>query len=161
MIFVFLDSKEEQTMARFAQHLEHDSDGRVIMYHGTTTLNAQEILRSGFKQSVDGLLGRGVYLSPDIEKAEKYPFGYKRYQKCIIKVAVDLGKVKRITYIGGLQKTWQYNGYDTAWVPANCGLVPSGLEEDCIFDPDRISIISVHANTMVEEDEETEQEYHC
>ena len=40
-----------------------------------------------------------------------------------------------------MQKTWMILGYDTAWVPPHCGMVPSGLEEDCVFDPRRISVV--------------------
>ena len=31
--------------------------------------------------------------------------------------------------------------YDTAWVPANSGVTPSGQEEDCVFDPARIRVL--------------------
>ena len=128
------------------QH-KYDSKGRVIMYHGTTKKNAREIVCSGFKPSRDGLLGKGVYLSRDIRKAQRYPtnLALSCTHRCIIKVSVDLGKVKRITYKdkGRLQKTWQYNGYDSAWIPPNCGLVASGMEETCVFDPKRVYVISI------------------
>ena len=32
-------------------------------------------------------------------------------------------------------------GYDTAWVPPHCGMVPSGLEEDCVYDTKRIVVL--------------------
>ncbi|KAK7884789.1 hypothetical protein WMY93_027912 [Mugilogobius chulae] len=38
---------------------------------------------------------------------------------------------------------WHYHGYDTAWVPPNCGMVKSGSEEDCVWDPRRIQIIDL------------------
>ena len=40
-----------------------------------------------------------------------------------------------------MQKTWMILGYDTAWVPPHCGMVPSGLEEDCVFNPARIVVL--------------------
>uniref|UniRef100_A0A3Q2XC02 PARP catalytic domain-containing protein n=1 Tax=Haplochromis burtoni TaxID=8153 RepID=A0A3Q2XC02_HAPBU len=114
-----------------------------IMYHGTTTACAQSILASGFRQSPDGMLGRGVYLTRDLEKASRYPIDHPDYDKIVIKVKVKVGKVKIIDYQDHpLQKTWHDHGYDTAWVPPNCGMVQSGLEEDCVWDPDRITIIS-------------------
>uniref|UniRef100_A0A672FHY9 PARP catalytic domain-containing protein n=1 Tax=Salarias fasciatus TaxID=181472 RepID=A0A672FHY9_SALFA len=113
-----------------------------VMYHGTTSSNADQILSSGFRQSSDGMLGQGVYLSRDLEKASRYPIGHPEYDRVVIKVVVNVGKVKRIDYQQHpLQKTWHNHGYDTAWVPPNCGMVPSGLEENCVWDPARIRII--------------------
>jgi len=44
-----------------------------LMYHGTPNLeNAALIEQNGFKASTDGLLGPGVYVSRDVEKARKY-----------------------------------------------------------------------------------------
>ena len=40
-----------------------------------------------------------------------------------------------------MQKTWMILGYDTAWVPPHCGMVPSGLEEDCVWSPERIIVL--------------------
>ncbi len=49
-------------------------DGQVyIMYHGTSRDAAEKIKVSGFKQSSDGMFGRGVYLSRDLQKATRYP----------------------------------------------------------------------------------------
>uniref|UniRef100_A0A8C1J7M6 Grass carp reovirus (GCRV)-induced gene 2g n=1 Tax=Cyprinus carpio TaxID=7962 RepID=A0A8C1J7M6_CYPCA len=33
--------------------------------------------------------------------------------------------------------------YDTAWCPPKCGMVSSGLEEDCVWDPKRITDIDL------------------
>ncbi|KAK9979109.1 hypothetical protein ABG768_012554 [Culter alburnus] len=46
----------------------------------------------------------------------------------------------------GVYKTWNQHGYDTAWVPVNCGMVNSGLEEDCVYDPSRIRILEIIPN---------------
>ncbi|XP_029945249.1 uncharacterized protein LOC115386924 [Salarias fasciatus] len=113
-----------------------------VMYHGTTRSNADQILNNGFRQSSDGMLGRGVYLSRDLEKASRYPLRHPEYDRVVITVVVNVGKVKRIDYQKHpLQKTWHDHGYDTAWVPPRCGMVPSGLEENCVWDPARIRII--------------------
>uniref|UniRef100_A0A3Q2PPN5 PARP catalytic domain-containing protein n=1 Tax=Fundulus heteroclitus TaxID=8078 RepID=A0A3Q2PPN5_FUNHE len=112
-----------------------------IMYHGTTRASAQQILRTGFHQSKDGMLGRGVYLSIDLQKASRYPINHPEEDKVVIKVMVNVGKVIAINYQNHpLQKTWHYYGFNTAWVPPNCGMVPSGLEEDCVWDPRQIWI---------------------
>ncbi|KAM9746498.1 uncharacterized protein ACNS7B_010470 [Menidia menidia] len=120
-------------------------DGRTyVMYHGTTRAAAQGIKASGFRQSSDGMLGRGVYLSRDLEKASRYPIDHPEEDRVVIKVRVNVGKVKKIDrQHHPLQKTWHDQGYDTAWVPPNCGMVPSGLEENCIWDPKRITILKL------------------
>ncbi|KAM9345993.1 uncharacterized protein ABDE67_012596 [Symphorus nematophorus] len=118
------------------------SGQRYIMYHGTTRRSAQTIVATGFRQSEDGMLGRGVYLSRDLQKASRYPIGHPESDKIVIKVVVNVGKVIAIKYQGHPhQKTWHDYGYDTAWVPPMCGMVKSGLEENCVWDPNRIQII--------------------
>ncbi|XP_068581704.1 grass carp reovirus (GCRV)-induced gene 2e [Cebidichthys violaceus] len=119
---------------------------KYVMYHGTTSRNAQSIQACGFNQSEDGMLGRGVYLSSDLQKASAYPKRHPQSDKIVIKVQVNVGKVICIDYQGHpRQKTWHDSRYgevfDTAWVPPNCGMVKSGLEEDCVWDPDRIKIL--------------------
>ncbi|XP_073351132.1 uncharacterized protein [Pagrus major] len=120
-------------------------DGRkYVMYHGTTKQNAQSILISGFRQSADGMLGRGVYLSRDLQKASRYPIDHPEFDKVVIKVLVNVGKVIAINHQNHpYQKIWHDYGYDTAWVPPNCGMVRSGLEEDCVWDPKRIQVTKI------------------
>ncbi|XP_071184880.1 uncharacterized protein [Salvelinus alpinus] len=117
-------------------------DGKTyIMYHGTTRQAANQILYTGLRQSPDGILGRGVYLSRDLQKASRYPLELPENQRVVIRVKVNVGKVKRIDHQDHpLQTTWHVNGYDTAWVPPNCGMVESGLEEDCVWDPKCITV---------------------
>ncbi|KAG7329775.1 hypothetical protein KOW79_005997 [Hemibagrus wyckioides] len=118
-----------------------------IMYHGTTWANAMKIQSEGFTPSLDGMLGRGVYLSRDYRKASRYPLQGRHQRLAVIKVNVQVGLVKRIHYQGHpLQKTWRQHGYDTAWVPPNCGMVGSGLEEDCVYDPRRIQVLEIIPN---------------
>jgi len=51
-------------------------------------------------------------------------------------------RLKRIDRQGHpQQKSWHEAGYDTAWVPPRCGMVASGLEENCVSDPSRITVI--------------------
>lgn len=119
------------------------SGKKYVMYHGTTSKSARAIKAKGFSQSADGMLGRGVYLSRDLAKASRYPIDHPESDRVVIKVVVNVGKVIAINYQDHpQQKTWHAHGYDTAWVPPNCGMVKSGLEEDCVWDPDRIKIIN-------------------
>ncbi|KAF1379962.1 hypothetical protein PFLUV_G00181530 [Perca fluviatilis] len=122
------------------------SGGKYVMYHGTTKKTAQLILANGFKQSANGMLGPGVYLSRDLQKASRYPIDHPESDRIVIKVTVNVGKVIAINYQGHpRQKTWHDSRYgqvyDTAWVPPKCGMVKSGLEEDCVWDPNRIKIL--------------------
>lgn len=106
-------------------------------FHGTTRAAAENIMSSGFVPSSDGMLGKGVYWSDDATKA-------KAYGTTVLKLTVMCGKIKKIDQQGhALQKTWSSHGFHTAWVPANCGMVPSELSENCTFDPGRIRVQAV------------------
>uniref|UniRef100_H2ZS95 Uncharacterized protein n=1 Tax=Latimeria chalumnae TaxID=7897 RepID=H2ZS95_LATCH len=125
---------------------EEPIDGKIyVMYHGTDRKSAASIRRNGFLQSgKKRMLGRGVYVSRDIQKASRYPLKLPPNQRVVLKLRVNVGKVKKIDrQHHPLQKTWHYHGYDTAWVPPSCGMVPSGLEEDCVWDPDRIKVVDI------------------
>nr|NP_001232920.1 grass carp reovirus (GCRV)-induced gene 2e [Danio rerio]ADZ76348.1 Gig2-like protein DreE [Danio rerio] len=128
----------------FLQSSTEPKNGKIYrMYHGTTKTAAEQIRIQGFRPSADGMLGRGVYLSRDLNKASRYPLD-KPKERVVIRVKVNVGKVKKIDYQDHpLQKTWHAEGYDTAWCPPNCGMVSSGLEEDCVWDPKRITIIDI------------------
>uniref|UniRef100_A0A4W4E845 PARP catalytic domain-containing protein n=1 Tax=Electrophorus electricus TaxID=8005 RepID=A0A4W4E845_ELEEL len=120
-------------------------DGKIyLMYHGTSRVAAQQIMASGFRQSKDGMLGRGVYLSRDLNKASRYPLNLAEHERVVVRVKVNVGRVKKIDHQGHpLQKTWRSHGYDTAWCPPKCGMVRSGLEEDCVWDPECIKVIDI------------------
>uniref|UniRef100_A0A3Q3J587 PARP catalytic domain-containing protein n=1 Tax=Monopterus albus TaxID=43700 RepID=A0A3Q3J587_MONAL len=115
-----------------------------IMYHGTSIANARLIITNGFQQSSGGMLGKGVYVSRDKRKAERYPLNIT--DRVVLELHVRVGRVKRIDKDNHpMQYTWSTQGYDTAWVPPNCGMkaVPSGLEEDCVFDPKRVKVVGI------------------
>ncbi|KAK1876952.1 Protein mono-ADP-ribosyltransferase PARP3 [Dissostichus eleginoides] len=117
---------------------------KYVMYHGTTRAIAQSIQATGFCQSTDGMLGRGVYLSRDQQKASRYPIDHPEHDRAVIKVLVNEGKVIAINrQYHPKQKTWHDGGFDTAWAPAKCGMVKSGLEEDCVWDPSQIKILKI------------------
>ncbi|KAM8723399.1 uncharacterized protein AB9X84_003385 [Acanthopagrus schlegelii] len=108
-----------------------------VMYYGTTRQNAEAISASGFHQSADGMLGPGVYLRGDLQKASLHPAAIPESDRAVIKVVVDVGKVIAINCQNHPdQKTWHDHGNDTAWMK-------SGLEEMCVWDPNRIQIINI------------------
>lgn len=116
------------------------------MYHGTTVASARLIIANGFRQSERGMLGKGVYVSRDPTKAQRYPLNHPDTDRVVLELRVRVGRVKRIDRDNHqLQTSWSQQGYDTAWVPPNCGMraVPSGLEEDCVFDPKNIRVVAV------------------
>lgn len=108
----------------------------LIMYHGTDSSNVESILDNGFRPSdnTKSMLGTGVYVSRELEKADCYG-------NVILTVLVHLGQVQQInTMSGPSNKTWQTT-HDTAWVPN--GVVPSGRQEHCIKDPRQIKVLGI------------------
>ena len=132
-------------------------DGKqYVMYYGTTRQNAEAISASGFHQSADGMLGPGVYLRGELQKASLHPTAIPESDRAVIKVVVDVGKVIAINRQNHPhQRTWHDHDYDTAWVPPNGGMVMIGLEENCIWDPNRIQIIKIINPTPVQSSSES------
>lgn len=126
---------------------QEPTTGRVYtMYHGTHLKNAETIIRNGLVPSKDGLLGPGIYVSRNIDKAKCYPPNTDKNDKVVFKLKVRVGKVKKIDCDHHpLQKSWHQNGYDCAWVPpqSNISSIKSGREEDCVWDPARITLVGV------------------
>ncbi|XP_044052164.1 uncharacterized protein LOC122876199 [Siniperca chuatsi] len=125
---------------------EPKDSGVYTMYHGTSVANARLIIANGFKQSSGGMLGKGVYVSRDKKKAERYPLQNNPSDRVVFELRVRVGRVKRIDKDNHpMQYTWSTQGYDTAWVPPGCGMkaVPSGLQEDCVFDPKRVLVVGI------------------
>ncbi|XP_017574449.1 gig2-like protein DreN [Pygocentrus nattereri] len=110
------------------------------MYHGTHKSNAPAIISTGFRPSMGGTLGPGVYCSRDINKAMAYPGSCATNDRVVLKLRVRVGKVKKIDAQSiHLQTTWHQNGYDTAWLPSTMG----GYEEDCVWDPKRLTVVGI------------------
>lgn len=133
----------DDTSRELGESQDPKDKGVYTMYHGTSISSAQTIIASGFKQSSQGMLGKGVYVSRNRRKAERYPLTSQPNDRVVLELRVHVGRVKRIDKDNHpMQYTWNANGYDTAWVPPNCGMlsVPSGLEEDCVFDPKRVEV---------------------
>ncbi|XP_041792402.1 grass carp reovirus (GCRV)-induced gene 2e [Chelmon rostratus] len=137
---------DDSPRVELASSQEPKDRGVYTMYHGTSVANARLIIANGFKQSSGGMLGKGVYVSRDKKKAERYPLDNNPSDRVALELRVRVGRVKRIDKDNHpMQYTWSTQGYDTAWVPPNCGMkaVPSGLQEDCVFDPKRIEVVGI------------------
>ena len=93
-----------------------------VMYHSTPKWeNVEKILEEGFMWSCPccNMLGHGIYVSSTLEKAAAYG-------KFTFKLLVYPGRVKKIDRQDHpKQKSW-HKDYSSAWVPPNCGMVPSG-----------------------------------
>uniref|UniRef100_A0A3B3D6Y2 Grass carp reovirus (GCRV)-induced gene 2p n=1 Tax=Oryzias melastigma TaxID=30732 RepID=A0A3B3D6Y2_ORYME len=129
------------------------SRGVYKMFHGTSVASARLIIANGFQPSSSGLLGKGVYVSRDKTKASAYPRNAPSSDRVVFELSVRVGRVKRIDKDNHpLQLTWSSNGYDTAWIPPKCGMlcIPSGLEEDCVFDPKRLLILSTFKSYQIQ-----------
>ena len=123
------------------QEKKTNEQKKFIMFHGTSEEAALLIQKYGFKRSLDGMLGPGVYVSRSYAKAKNYA---KEPFPVILKLIVQVGKTKIIHKQNHpLQRTWHQHGYDSAWVPPNCGMVASGLEENCIYEPKNIEVINI------------------
>ena len=80
------------------------------------------------------MLGAGIYVSRSIEKAAAYG-------DTVLKLLVYPGHTCKINRQGHpLQKTW-HGDYSSAWVPPDCGMVDSGLEENFIKSTDQIKVV--------------------
>lgn len=120
--------------------------GVYTMFHGTSVASARLILANGISKSTKGMLGPGVYVSRDRKKAERYPLNSSASDRVVLQLRVRVGRVKRIDKDNHpMQYSWNSHGYDTAWVPPKCGMkaVPSGLEEDCVFDEKRVTVSGI------------------
>lgn len=118
--------------------------GVYTMFHGTSVASARLIITNGFQPSAFGTLGRGVYVSRDMMKASHYPWNISPSDHVIFELRVRVGRVKRIDQNNHpLQYTWSTQGYNTAWIPPNCGITASGLEEDCVSDPKRVKVVGI------------------
>merc|ERR1712032_457733 len=79
------------------------ADGASVfeMFHGTSEAAAAKIEKEGFRASVSGMLGPGVYCSRELRKA-------RHYGKVVFLLHVSLGRVIRIDSIDHpLRTLWQ------------------------------------------------------
>ena len=141
-----------QSLSRFfLRYRKPPSDMMQIRaYHGTHQKNVESIRKFGFRPSSGGMLGPGIYISRDLNKAQRYAgsTGY-RGLGVILELKVEVGTVCTIDRQGHkVQKSW-HRSFDTAWVPSNCSMVQSQLEEGCVAEPCNIQLVRVwHQNQL-------------
>ena len=118
------------------------------LYHGTSWENAQKILRDGFEPSERGSLGRGVYLAPNREKAERYArnenwHGSSRGAVLEVTVRLPPNKVK---HVDRDDKSWAREGYEACRAQRTR---VSHQPEYCVADPKKVRVASVDEVPMV------------
>uniref|UniRef100_A0A8C4X344 Uncharacterized protein n=1 Tax=Erpetoichthys calabaricus TaxID=27687 RepID=A0A8C4X344_ERPCA len=77
------------------------------IFHGITKQDEELIKKNGFRPSVDGMLGEG----------QQYALKLMANVKIVVKIDMQRHP---------MQKKSHYCGYDTAWMPPNCGMVIQG-----------------------------------
>ncbi|CAJ1433496.1 unnamed protein product [Effrenium voratum] len=120
----------------------------VRVFHGTTLDNAKKIQWEGFIPSKNGMLGSGVYVSRDLRKVWNYGRIHKRVKGVvatgvIMELEVFVGKLCIVDRQGHtFQRRWREE-FDTAWVPANSGMVHSNREEACVKSAAWIRVVRI------------------
>merc|ERR1712000_786606 len=89
------------------------------LYHGTSQTNADRIRGEGFRSSISGMLGSGIYFA---EKDKARRFASSAADRglgcgsCLIKCKVYLGRMDSPAY-GDDSGSWRRKGYDSAYAP--------------------------------------------
>ena len=151
----------------YAPDAEDDERGKecTVLYHGTSSIAALAIVRSQqFRPSCVGMLGKGVYVTLDRDKARVY----QRWAKgsgatrgdtadtgCMLRCRGFMGTMAELCRHDKRMQTWHDDfGFDSAH-SAGCSCTPcceskkdcssaNGIaEEHCIFDPLRIDRIEI------------------
>ena len=90
-----------------------------VFYHGTSTANAQLILAHGFKPSLNGCLGPGVYVAHG-DKATRFACNCAWHggtEGTTLTVRVTFTNAKYVEYD---DKRWQAEGYDACRAAETC-----------------------------------------
>ena len=100
-----------------------------------------KIQRDGFRPSPSGMLGKGVYVTTAVHKAMNYAEP-KKYKGVIFTLKVaNLGECKKMKKGDPMLQKRHQNNFDSAYSAAG---VNGQREENCIWDPKRIQIVSVN-----------------
>ena len=131
-------------LTEYIYPLEKNHKGRHnVLWHGTSAEGLSGILEGGFKRSVHGLLGPGVYVG-NRDKAVNYAKQFVGRFTVLLKVAVTVGDVIDI----GAWKDDPKTPHDTVYCPSGENPYAWGgammFEEGCVRDPKRVKVLAVH-----------------
>lgn len=111
----------------------------VCLYHGTTLEAAMEIYARGFVASIDGLMGRGVYLSASIMKALRYAFSKSSHGGAILEVEIALREDESIVDVDEIRTHHRVRHVEFARIGAGCD-----DQEIRVRDPSRARVFRCH-----------------
>eukprot|EP00397_Hematodinium_sp_SG-2012_P044303 GEMP01049450.1.p2 GENE.GEMP01049450.1~~GEMP01049450.1.p2 ORF type:complete len:246 (+),score=71.02 GEMP01049450.1:304-1041(+) len=109
------------------------------VYHGTSKSNAALIQSGGFKPSPGGLLGQGVYVTTDKDKATSFARGHSD-GGVVLKAQANFGSVKSVDARNARahnysENSWK-NTHDAAFCPSGEGV---RRPEHCVTNPQRVA----------------------
>jgi hypothetical protein len=125
-------------------------------YHGTPARNILSILSNPFKRGNSGMLGAGIYVTPDVAKTWTYNGEYSfssdsnEQRRYILEVECRLGIIKY--NCGAMMKPEDGHTVNSAWNLIDGTAVyagpdtNSGLEyrEYCIYSHEQIRLVAIH-----------------
>ena len=160
--FFLIDNVQKKQVKSYSRKVISDvPSGIVTMYHGTSLKAAMNIQKEGFNVNLCGkngaMLGKGVYVTPAIEKAVLYANGFHKpnlYNGVILVVEVNLGKCVTLTKdILQIRNQWIKFNYDSCYLPKNImgrKGIDKGFEEYCIRNQSHIKIKDVILGDSIE-----------
>ena len=113
----------------------------LVLYHGTSVVLADEIVKNGLKISPSGCLGSGIYLA-SLDKASNFaldaPFRQKGEGAVVFKIQAQMENPK---YISGEDREgkWKQEGYDAVCTSHTSF---SRREEWCISDVSQCKLLA-------------------
>uniref|UniRef100_A0A7S3JY89 PARP catalytic domain-containing protein n=1 Tax=Aureoumbra lagunensis TaxID=44058 RepID=A0A7S3JY89_9STRA len=112
---------------------------KLKLYHGTSWNRALSILRDGFIESSDGLLGRGVYLARE-DKARRFAANRTRHGGLEGGLVTVLAFYKSAKFVKSDDKVWLQEGYDACRADTTTS---SPNMEWCIASREQCQVIAV------------------
>jgi hypothetical protein len=108
-------------------------------YHGTSWSVAEKIARAGFRASVDGCLGPGVYVARR-DKAERFAQEASRHGRCVGGLVEVLVTVRRPKFVDYNDRGWRSEGFDACRAESTSA---STNMEWCIADASQVQVLRV------------------
>ena len=109
------------------------------LFHGTSWETAKAILRDGFIESEDGLLGPGVYVARE-DKARNFAMDRMRHRGQEGGLVSVLVTVRRAKFVRQNDSNWQSEGYDACRADETTF---SNSMEWCVKDRSQLEVIAV------------------
>ena len=137
----------EEEAAQSIQEVLHSTDASLWLpvlpqlrfYHGTSWEAATKIAREGFKPSIDGCLGPGVYVGRR-DKALRFAQDHARHGSSAGGLITTVVSFSRPKFVAGDDCGWQAEGYDACRTD---GTSLSSTMEWAIANPRQVEVVEV------------------